>query len=767
VTETIPAPEGYRIELYGTPGGPGPDDLLALFEREPGILAPEVASRRIHEALLVAIGPGDEFAGVMTAHIERSRQLHLSFWHLAAFVDRPHRKSYVGAVMALRAREHLRELYESGQDRRAAGLMMEFHHHGLRTHFDMADRLGFAFIGQTRGGHNRWVGYFPGVLAPEPPGAAEEPEPALPAPEAAPPPPTAEGPVFVIAAPGSGGAALRDALSGAPELVVVDEPSLELGDDGRLEAADAVDEVADAVRAGLSGAAGDRRPLVHGVHDTLRVPFLHAVFPDATFVFLHREPDQAVPAAVAGWESGEHVSAPDLRGWDGPPWSFALTPGWRSLRDAPLAEVAAAQWEAATRTAVADLQRLPPERWSVVDHAALRADPGAELARIATFAGATLDAVPELPEEGPAAAEVDLGAVLRRTDDTAAVARTLFASGDQPEPAPPAGPGGVQSATTESFTDVLAQIHASVLVSAPEAGAVVTLRRAGGSLNTHLAPLPGPSGVAARAGRLAIGTPTGVAGHRDVPMARNRLGGNIRRDSCFVPSDFQVTGDVGVSELAYAGDELWLVATRFSCLATLDGRHSFVPRWQPPFVTELAAEDRCHLNGVCVVQDEVRYVTALGATDRPGGWRDGVDSGGVVVDVRDGRTVASGLAVPFSPRWHGNRLWVLLARQGALATVDPGTGAIETVARVPGFARGLAFHDRLAFVGVSALRGAPAGERRTGVWAIDLTTGATVAFLEFSGGIDQIADVQLLPATAFPEIVAADSDAARNAFLLP
>ena len=168
-----------------------------------------------------------------------------------------------------------------------------------------------------------------------------------------------------------------------------------------------------------------------------------------------------------------------------------------------------------------------------------------------------------------------------------------------------------------------------------------------------------------------------------------------------------------------------------------------------------------------MVGDQVRYATALGATDAPGGWRDGADTGGVVVDVRDGATVASGLAVPCSPRWHRDRLWVLLAREGALATVDPATGAVETVARVPGFARGLAFHDRLAFVGVSALRGAPEDERRTGVWVIELDTGATVAFLRFEGGIDEIADVQLLPATSFPEIVAADSDAALNAFLLP
>lgn len=293
------------------------------------------------------------------------------------------------------------------------------------------------------------------------------------------------------------------------------------------------------------------------------------------------------------------------------------------------------------------------------------------------------------------------------------------------------------------------------------------LRRAGDSLNTHLTALASPTGIAARDGGLAIGTPSGVAEYRDVPLARNRLTGHIRRDACFVPSRFHQTGELGMGELAYAGDELWLVATRFSCLATLDDGHSFVPRWRPPFVTELAAEDRCHLNGLCVVDGEVRYVTALGATDSPRGWREGVDHGGVVIDVRDGRTVASRLAMPFCPRWHRDRLWVLLAREGALATVDPDSGAVETMARVPGFARGLAFHDSVAFVGVSALRDAPEADRQTGVWAVDLATGATIAFLRFTSGIDEVADVQMLPAIAFPEIVPAGSDAARNAFLLP
>ena len=93
-----------------------------------------------------------------------------------------------------------------------------------------------------------------------------------------------------------------------------------------------------------------------------------------------------------------------------------------------------------------------------------------------------------------------------------------------------------------------------------------------------------------------------------------------------LPRSCHVTGDIGVHEIAWAGEELWIVNTRFSCLCTLHPDYSFVPRWQPPFITALAAEDRCHLNGLAlapcgtsVTAVAPKYVTALGDTDTPGG----------------------------------------------------------------------------------------------------------------------------------------------------
>ena len=108
-------------------------------------------------------------------------------------------------------------------------------------------------------------------------------------------------------------------------------------------------------------------------------------------------------------------------------------------------------------------------------------------------------------------------------------------------------------------------------------------------------------GLAVDGRRLALGTRNQVWFLRNAPDIAPRVEPAGRHDACFLPRSCHVTGDIGVHELAWAGDELWVVNTRFSCLCTLDPDYSFVPRWRPPFITALAAEDRCHLNGLAMV----------------------------------------------------------------------------------------------------------------------------------------------------------------------
>ena len=115
------------------------------------------------------------------------------------------------------------------------------------------------------------------------------------------------------------------------------------------------------------------------------------------------------------------------------------------------------------------------------------------------------------------------------------------------------------------------------------------------------------------------------------------------------------------------------VATGFGCLATLSERASFTPLLRPPFLSKLAAEDRCHLNGLALVDGRPRYVTAVSTSDVVDGWRDRRRDGGVVLEIPDGRVVAAGLSMPHSPRWHRGRLWLHNSGTGQFGSVDPAT----------------------------------------------------------------------------------------------
>ena len=207
------------------------------------------------------------------------------------------------------------------------------------------------------------------------------------------------------------------------------------------------------------------------------------------------------------------------------------------------------------------------------------------------------------------------------------------------------------------------------------------------------------------------------------------------------------------------GRELWVVNTLFSCLCTIAGSHSFVPRWKPPFISSLAAEDRCHLNGLALENGRPRFVTALGETDTVRGWRNEKNSGGCLLDVASGQVVLRGLCMPHSPRSRQGRIWFIESGTGRLATFDPAAG-VQTVAELPGYGRGLSFHGDYAFVGLSKIRqtssfqGLPissAGDSlKCGVAVVELASGRISALLEFVAGIEEVFDVRVNPFSRSP-----------------
>lgn len=326
------------------------------------------------------------------------------------------------------------------------------------------------------------------------------------------------------------------------------------------------------------------------------------------------------------------------------------------------------------------------------------------------------------------------------------------------------------------FAELLESLGATLFVTTYQAGKIAAVRADGGRLNVLLRSFPMPMGIAVEPNRLAIGTRNQVWVLRSDRTIAGQLQPAGKYDACFVPRKSHVTGDIRVHDLGWSGPDLWLVNTRFSCLCTLDDNYSFVPRWRPPFVSALAAEDRCHLNGLAMVDGKPAYVTALGETDSAGGWREGKATGGCVIDVNRNAVVARGLCMPHSPRWHAGRLWLLASGAGQINVLDD-SGKLETVAELPGYTRGLCLFRRYAFVGLSRIRetsmfgGLPIADRvsdlKCGIWALDLHTGKTIGFLQFPGGIEELYDVQILPGVRFPEVVGFEEETIHGVFVVP
>ena len=254
-------------------------------------------------------------------------------------------------------------------------------------------------------------------------------------------------------------------------------------------------------------------------------------------------------------------------------------------------------------------------------------------------------------------------------------------------------------------------------------------------------------------------------------------GGQGEFDALYVPQVGYVTGDLDIHDLAVdsSGRRIF-VNTLFSCLATVSETHSFVPIWQPPFISKLAAEDRCHLNGLAMRGGQPAYVTAVSQSDIAEGWREHRSSGGCVIDVQANAVVGAGLSMPHSPRWYRDRLWLLNSGTGEFGFMDLETGQFEPVAFCPGYLRGLAFQGNFAMVGLSKPRHNKSftgltldqrleekqAEARCGLMVIDLRTGDMVHSLTMEGVVEEMYDVAVLSEVRNPQAIGFRTDEIRR-----
>lgn len=248
-------------------------------------------------------------------------------------------------------------------------------------------------------------------------------------------------------------------------------------------------------------------------------------------------------------------------------------------------------------------------------------------------------------------------------------------------------------------------------------------------------------------------------------------------DRVFVPQVGYITGDLDIHDIAVESDGRVIFAnTLMSCLARVSETHSMSPCWQPSFISKLAVEDRCHLNGLAMKDGKAAYVTCVSKSDVADGWRDRRADSGIVIDVATNEIVAENLSMPHSPRWHQGRLWLLNAGSGEFGYIDLENGRFEPLVFCPGYLRGLSFIGDYAIIGSSLPRDNQTfqglalddnlkkydAEARCGLFVVNLKTGEVPHWVRMSGVVTELYDVTVLPDVKNPSMVGFQTDEIRR-----
>jgi hypothetical protein len=212
-------------------------------------------------------------------------------------------------------------------------------------------------------------------------------------------------------------------------------------------------------------------------------------------------------------------------------------------------------------------------------------------------------------------------------------------------PAPELQPVEVSYEHSQTLPALLERLELSVLLSTYQAGRVVSIGSHQGHLRIGFSRFDQAMGLCRTANGIAVGTRDAIW---SLPASRE-IAGRIKpegeHDIAFLARSCHHSGPVMGHDLGWGNGRLWLVNTLFNGLVTIEGHWSFVPQWQPPFISGWAAGDRCHLNGLALAEDGSgpAHLSALGEMDTENGWREGKATGGCLIHVPSGEVVLRGL----------------------------------------------------------------------------------------------------------------------------
>lgn len=317
---------------------------------------------------------------------------------------------------------------------------------------------------------------------------------------------------------------------------------------------------------------------------------------------------------------------------------------------------------------------------------------------------------------------------------------------------------------TPNVPELLNQLQCTLVISTYQAGKVIFISAKN---DEHLIQLPRtfnkPMGIALQGDKMAIASKDEVILLTDSPgLAKYYPNNPNTYDALYMPRATYYTGQIDIHDLEWTQNGLMGVNTSFSCLIQVDTDYSFKPVWKPPFIDELVSEDRCHLNGMAIIDGRPKYVTAFGTGNSFQNWREEITKNGILMDTENNEIILDKLPMPHSPRWINNNLYLLLSATGELIKTDLEKGKYETVSKLNGFVRGLAVIGDYAFIGLSRLRKNSSTFAKldiadkainAGIAIVHLPTGAFTGEIKYLNSVDEIYDVQVIPGKSRPGIM--------------
>jgi len=145
---------------------------------------------------------------------------------------------------------------------------------------------------------------------------------------------------------------------------------------------------------------GKRRFVDKNNQNGLCVPYLHALFPDAHFIYVKRSPGDNLNSLIEGWGKPEEFASwsrrlPETVAVDGGKyalWCFFLSQGWRDCLRASIEEVCAFQYDAINTEILDAREMVAADRWHEVFYEDIVRDPVVRFRELFTLCGLSFDA---------------------------------------------------------------------------------------------------------------------------------------------------------------------------------------------------------------------------------------------------------------------------------------------------------------------------------------------------------------------------------------